>query len=326
MSVSGQLRKQESGMFTASKTPVDRLEVLTVSDMCVDLVLTGNVHPQFHQIEQIVDNYALEIGGSANIFASQLAKLGARVGVVGRIGEDAFGEFALCRLQASGVDTSRVKHDSTSKTGVGVALAEPDDRAILTYLGTIDSVQPSDLPSAVSAAYRHWHIASYFLLRRLCSFWIEWAQRCKEAGVTLSLDTNWDPENRWEGVNELLPFIDVLLPNENEAIALTGEIDFLKAARRLAAYGPLVVVKLGKKGAIAVRGDQVFELNASEVESGPVKVADSVGAGDNFDAGFIRAWLLGRSISECLSLAHRCAVASLAKPGGIEGQLREPVR
>jgi sugar/nucleoside kinase (ribokinase family) len=182
------------------------------------------------------------------------------------------------------------------------------------------------LPGELSAACRHWHIASYFLLRRLRSFWVQWAQRCKEAGVTLSLDTNWDPENRWEGVTELLPFIDVVLPNENEALALTGETDILKAARRLAAQGSLVVVKLGKKGAIAVRGDKVYELHATEVESGPVMVADSVGAGDNFDAGFLRAWLLGRSISECLSLAHRCAVASLAKPGGIEGQLRELVR
>jgi sugar/nucleoside kinase (ribokinase family) len=54
-------------------------------------------------------------------------------------------------------------------------------------------------------------------------------------------------------------------------------------------------------------------------------VVDSIGAGDNFDAGFIRAWLLGRSIDECLTLGHRCAVASLGKTGGIEGQLQEDI-
>src|ERR1700682_1882252 len=87
----------------------DPWDVATVSDMCVDLVVSGNVRPEFHQFEQIVGDYSLELGGSANIFASQLAKLGARSGVVGYIGRDMFGEFALRELEKMGVDTSYVK-------------------------------------------------------------------------------------------------------------------------------------------------------------------------------------------------------------------------
>src|SRR3977135_1268743 len=87
----------------------DAWDVATVSDMCVDLVVSGNVRPEFHQVEQIVGDYSLELGGSANIFAAQLAKLGAKAGVVGFVGTDMFGEFALGELEKIGVDTRHVK-------------------------------------------------------------------------------------------------------------------------------------------------------------------------------------------------------------------------
>lgn len=304
----------------------DTFDVLTASDMCVDLVLTGNVRPQFHQVEQIVDDFSLELGGSANIFASQLAKLGARVGAIGCVGKDAFGEFCLSRINDLGIDASRIGVHPGLKTGLGVALAEREDRAILTYLGTIDALQPSHLSDDLLRACHHWHIASYFLLKSLRGFWVEWAQRCKAAGLTVSLDTNWDPESRWEGVRELLPFTDVFLPNENEALAVPREDSIFRAARRLTGDGPLVVVKRGAEGALAVRGEQTWEICPGDMGLQPVRVVDTVGAGDNFDAGFIRGWLLGRDIRECLLLGHRCGVASLTKAGGIQEQLREVVR
>lgn len=306
-----------------SPTPSERLDVLTVADMCVDLVLTGDVRPRFHQFEQILDDYKLELGGSANIFACQLAKLGAKVGVIGRVGQDALGDFVFQQLREIGVEMSRVSPHPSLKTGLGVALAEPQDRAILTYLGTIDVVQPQDFPQEVSTVCRHWHIASYFLLRSLRSHWRDWVQRCKDAGLTVSLDVNWDPEDRWEGVTGLLPLVDIFFPNETEALSITGETDVLKAAQRLASLCPLVVVKCGKEGAIALKGNQQYAIHPSDGESGPVKVVDSIGAGDNFDAGFVRAWLLGRDIDECLAWGHRCAVASLGAAGGIRGQLQE---
>jgi sugar/nucleoside kinase (ribokinase family) len=303
--------------------PLAMLDVLSVSDMCVDLVLAGDVRPRFGQVEQIISDYVLELGGSANIFASQLTKLGGRVGLVGRTGQDALGGFCLKRLCTLGIDVSHVKMHSQRKTGLGVALAERDDRAILTYLGTIDATQPGDLSSDLLEISRHWHIASYFLLASLRGFWVEWAQRCKAARLTLSLDTNWDPENRWAGVMELLPVIDVFLPNQNEALAVAGEKDVLTAARRLAREGPLVVVKRGEEGAMAVLGNKTWDMPSRAMGLSPVKVVDTVGAGDNFDAGFIRGWLLRRDVRECLILGHRCAVASLTQPGGISGQLQE---
>jgi ribokinase len=293
--------------------------------MCVDLVVSGNVRPQFHQVEQIVDNYSIELGGSANIFASQMAKLGERVGVIGYVGCDSFGEFALQELGKLGVDTTYVQRHPSLKTGLGIALTEPTDRAMLTYLGTNDATQPADLQESLLNSCRHWHLASIFLLRSLRAVWPDWLKRCRKAKITVSFDTNWDPDNRWEGANELLPYADVFLPNEAEARALTGEADVWKAAKLLAAKGPLVVVKCGAKGAIAVHGEKTWQIKGADCQDSPLTVVDTTGAGDNFDAGFLRGWLLGYSINDSLKLGHRCALSSLKCAGGIRGQLNEVI-
>ena len=188
------------------------LDVLAVSDMCVDLVLSGNVRPQFHQVEQLIDSYSLEMGGSANIFVSQFAKLGGRSGLLGYVGADGFGKFLEEKLRQIGVDVSNVREDSGLKTGISAILAEPGDRSILTYLGTIDAVRPEELTEALLTGCRHWHIASFFLLNRLRPSWPDWLRHCHSQGVTTSLDTNWDPEDRWEGVRNLLPLVDVFSP------------------------------------------------------------------------------------------------------------------
>ena len=294
---------------------------MIVCDTCVDLVLTGNVRPQFHQVEQIVDDCSLQLGGSATIFGSQLGKLGDRVGAIGWVGQDLFGRFVLEQLRLAGLNTARLKPHTALKTGIGVALSEKNDRAILTYMGTIDATRPSDLEEELLNSVRHWHVASYFLLASMRGFWPEWLRKCHQHGVTTSLDTNWDPDNRWQGVTDLLPYTDIFLPNENEALAITGQNDVLRAGRSLAAYGPLVVVKCGEKGALALNGNETWELIPSPETGLPDSVVDSTGAGDNFDAGFISAYLAGEDIPACLALGHRCAISSLAHLGGVRGQL-----
>jgi sugar/nucleoside kinase (ribokinase family) len=293
--------------------------VAVATDMCVDLLLRGNVRPQFRQVEQLIEGYELEIGGSGNVFACQMAKLGVATTIFGTAGQDAFGDHLVARLASEGVDVSRVRRTDTMPTGLGVTLTEPRDRAILTYLGTIDATLPADLPERPDLVCGHWHVASFFLLRSLQHHWPAFLRRARERGVTTSLDPNWDPNDRWQGIAEVLPELDIFLPNDAEATAITGEPDAVRAARMLAAEGPLVVVKRGAEGAVAVRGDEVVEIGPADfVEAHDV--VDAVGAGDNFDAGFIRAWMAGRDLRTCLNLGHRCAAASLSSVGGIKSQ------
>ncbi len=312
------MKESQSQLANSSPKTID---VLCVSDMCVDVVLTGNVRPQFKQVEQIIGDCSIELGGSANIFASQMAKLGSRAGVVGWIGRDAFGELALRMLQECGVDTRQVRRHEALKTGIGFALSEPDDRAILTYMGTIDATRAADLEESLLVNCRHWHVASLYLLRSLEADWLPWLRKAREMGVTTSLDTNWDPQNRWDGVTELLPYVNVFLPNEGEALAIAGTGSVQSAARELAKRGSTVVVKRGEKGVVAVRGEQVWELEAAELGSVPENVVDNTGAGDNFDAGFVHGWMAGMEMEACLALGHRCAVSSLGALGGIRGQI-----
>ncbi|MCL5994715.1 MAG: carbohydrate kinase family protein, partial [Chloroflexi bacterium] len=292
-----------------------RFDCLCVADMCVDLVLRGNVRPHFHQVEQLIDAYHLELGGSANIFAAQYAHLGGRAGVVGYVGSDTLGEFALNRLRSLGVDTSWVRRHPALPTGLGVALVEQDDRAILTALGTIDAVTLDDLSPDLLGACRHWHIASFFLLSKLRPFWKSWLERCRASGVTTSLDTNWDPDNQWQGVAELLPWVDVFLPNEAEALAISGDGDVERAGQRLSRQCGLVAIKCGARGAYVFAQGHTWRYTPEPARS--LTVVDTIGAGDCFNAGFVRAWQLDKSVDECLAWGVRCAEASLAAAGGM---------
>ena len=107
----------------------------------------------------------------------------------------------------------------------------------------------------------------------------------KKAGLTTSLDTNDDPDDKWEGgLQDALRYVDVFLPNEREAQKAAGVSDLETAVKKLAAQVPLVVVKLGRAGATAQRGTERFVSPALRVEA-----VDAVGAGDSFDAGFLHS-------------------------------------
>ena len=111
----------------------------------------------------------------------------------------------------------------------------------------------------------------------------------KAAGLTTSLDTNDDPEAKWEAdLFDVLPFVDVFLPNEREAQKIAGTENFEEAVKRLAQRVPLLVVKLGHQGAMAVRGEERVMSPALKV-----KAVDPVGAGDSFDAGFLHQYVRG---------------------------------
>lgn len=301
-----------------------RYDILTVADICVDVILNGNVIPEFGQIEKNVDSFALELGGSACIFASQFSKLGGRIGLLGTVGKDTFGDVVRSKLSNAGVDISLLKTSPGIDTGCGVSLVDGTDRAILTYQGTIDATTRRDLFPELSSMTAHWHIASYYLLKNLFSYWPTWIKTLKESGVTVSIDTNWDPAQTWKGIVELLPLVDVFLPNVSEAKAITGKKDIIQAGRHLASFGPLVVIKNGKDGAIAFSGDNIKSFDTPpELKSLPVK--DTVGAGDSFDAGFLRGWLLNMDLDKCLELGIRCGSANITDKGGIAGQLIEKV-
>jgi sugar/nucleoside kinase (ribokinase family) len=288
------------------------LDVLAVGDVNPDLIVTGDVVPRFGQAEQDVVTH-LTLGGSAAIFAAGAARLGLRTALAATIGDDDLGRAALALLVARGVDVGPLRTVPGRTTGLSILLQHGDDRTILTDRGAMTEL---DVGQVGVHHVRHVHLASLFLIPGLERDGGALVAAARHAGATVSVDTNYDPAERFL-TPPWLRDADVLLPNETEALALAGRTDgdVLAAARDLAAGGALVVVKRGAAGALAVRGDEVVEAPAPAVDA-----VDSIGAGDSFDAGLVRALLDGRPLADALRLACACGSLSLRAAGGIDGQ------
>jgi len=290
-------------------------DLLVAGEINPDLILTGDVAPEFGQVEKLVDSAVLTIGSSSAIFACGAARLGLKVAFIGMCGEDVFGRFMLNEMQKRNVNIGNVIVVPNGSTGLSVILNCDADRAILTHPGLIDALRAEDISDALLRQTRHLHIASYFLQTNLQRGLSSLFERARALDLTTSLDTNYDPSEEWTGFDELLSVTNVFLPNEREARSLSGEEDIDLAASRLGSKVEALVIKLGADGALGVRGGQRVR-----VASIPVKVVDTIGAGDSFDAGFLFGYLSGWDLEESLRLACVCGALSTQKAGGTEGQ------
>lgn len=301
-----------------------RVDVLVVGDANPDLLLTGDTVPRFGQAEQLLDAADLLLGGSAAIVACGLARLGVRTALAAVVGDDQFGAFVRDRVRELGVDDSAVSTSATRPTGLSVVLSEPADRAILTLPGTIPALGVDAVREAVARMRpRHVHVASYFLQPGLAAELPPLLDELRRDGVTVSLDTNWDPAERWAGLGEVLRRVEVFLPNREEALAIGSAVagralsDLDEAASALSALGCRVVVKAGADGGVA------FE-DGARVASAPglvLEVVDTTGAGDSFDAGYLAAVLRGvESEDERLRWAAVAGSLSVRGRGGTGAQ------
>jgi len=292
-----------------------RFDVTIAGELNLDLILYGLPEQLPPERELLADRMMLTLGSSSAIVAHNLAALGSRVGFQSRIGDDPLGKIALERLQQGGVDVSLVRRvPGSTTTGLTVILHHPEWRNILTHLGTISELSWDDLDLDYLADARHFHLSSYYLQRSLRPRVGELLQRLKAKRLTISLDPNDDPDDRWEGgLREVLRHVDVFLPNEREACKAAGTDDLETAVRKLSELVPLVVVKRGRKGAMAQRGAERFVSASQEVV--PV---DTVGAGDSFDAGFLHDYVRGADLPACLASGNLAGALSTTRPGGTE--------
>jgi sugar/nucleoside kinase (ribokinase family) len=291
-------------------------DIAVVGEINPDLILSGDVVPQFGQVEQSIDDLTLTIGSSAVIFACGAARLGLRVLFLGKVGTDEFGSFMLKAMQERAIDTSAVQIDPRVRTGISVILNRGNDRAILTYPGAIPLLTLDDIPVERLAQARHLHLTSYFIQTNLRPAVPALFTQVRAAGLTISLDTNYDPANQWDGgLLTALEQVDVFLPNETEACRISGQPEIGAAITSLAARIPTLAVKLGAQGAVALAGGQRAEQAAL-----PMQVVDTVGAGDSFDAGFLYGYLQGWQLAKSLRLGAVCGSLSTRAAGGTTAQ------
>ena len=295
--------------------PETLYDILVAGEINPDLILSGDVVPEFGQVEKLVDSATLVIGSSSAIFACGAARLGLKVAFIGVCGDDVFGRFMLDEMSRRNVDVSNVIVRSDGQTGLSVILNNESDRAILTHSGLIAELQASDIPDDLLLQSRHLHVASYFLQTKIQPDLPGLFHRAHSLGLTTSLDTNYDPSEQWIGFDELLSVTDVFLPNQTEALSITKSSDVESAARQLSTMAKLVAVKLGADGALACSNKDTFTALSI-----PVNVVDTVGAGDSFDAGFMYGYLNNWEVEKSLRLACVCGAMSTQQAGGTSGQ------
>ena len=291
-------------------------DLLVVGDLNADLILSGDVEPAFGQIEKLINDATLTLGSSAGIFACGAARLGLRVALVGKVGDDEFGRFIVREMNVRGVNTEGVVVDPRVKTGLTVILSRGNDRAMLTYSGSIGALRFAEIDRTLIARARHLHVGCYFLLDALRPDIPTLFEMAHASGLSVSLDTNYDPAEKWDGgLAGVLRRTDVFLPNETELCAIAGIADTEAALEWLASGGAMVAVKCGARGAMARCRNERASAQALVVD-----VVDTTGAGDTFDAGFIYGYLAGWELARALRLGCVCGSLSVRAAGGTTAQ------
>lgn len=295
-------------------------DISIAGEINMDLVLYGLPEDLPLEREVLATDFQATLGGSSAILAHNLAVLGKRVGFITRVGADELGRMALDRLAESGVDLSHVVHaDGPTSTGVTILLHHGGRRRILTYPGAMAVLSRADLNFDYLASARHFHLSSLFLQRALAPDLPALFRDLKHAGLTISLDTNDDPEGRWDGVlDQLLEYVDVLLPNEEEACRMARRDTVEEALLALSQRVPCIAAKCGPRGALVQVGGKLSQVPAISVD--PI---DTIGAGDSFNAGFLSAYVHGADPTECASIGNVTGALSTLRPGGTEA-FRDP--
>ncbi len=290
--------------------------VLVAGEINADLVLHGDAAIPVVGREVLADAFQMVLGSASAVCAMGLARLGTPVAFVSIVGPDVWGDFCVRTMESAGIDVSAVRRDSTLTTGVTVSISSPSDRALVTYLGAIAALTEQDVTDALLERVDHLHVSSFFLQRRLRPDCRALFARASRHGLTTSLDPGCDPDGRWGGdLRDTLEEVDLFFPSEVELAGLTGLHDPEEALRSLENGRTLTVAKLGARGAMTRLAGKTLVRSAL-----PVTPVDTTGAGASFNAGFLHAWLAGRTIDDALLLGAACGAMSTLALGGTGGQ------
>ena len=291
-----------------------RFDIAAIGELNVDIILNRiESEPEIGK-EKFAKDMTVTLGSSTAIFAANAASLGSKVCFVGLVGKDSFGDLVKTSLEAKGVDTRYIM-DGPTPTGATICMNYGEDRANLTYQGSMDVMGWDDINKEVFDNTRHIHLSSLFMQSALLRDIHKVLDAAKEKGITVSLDTQWDPMETWKlDYRSVLPKITIFMPNEKELQALTHK-DSLEGAiaEVLPFLGNAMVVKCGSKGSLLVRKDGNMKLLPAFLNS---DVVDAIGAGDSFNSGFISAFVKGLPLEECQETGNLTGAVNTTAAGG----------
>ncbi len=289
--------------------------------LCVGILVADLFVPPLPRLPrpgelQLVDDMLLSAGGCSANAAMDLARLGVRAGVAGKVGNDFFAGFVRQALDAAGVDTTGVRQSATAPTARTVILpVAGDDRRYIHAVGANAELRVEDVDLAQVASARVLYVGGYLLfpgfapeaLAGLFSF-------ARERGILTVLDVA-GPGPGLAPLAPVLPYTDVFLPNEDEAALITGESEAQHQADIFVARGAgTVVITRGGEGVVVGTRDGVFSMAAPRID-----FVDGSGAGDAFDAGYMVGLLEGWELERTLVFASAVGASACTRLGTTAG-------
>jgi sugar/nucleoside kinase (ribokinase family) len=258
--------------------------------------------------ERFAEGVTIAAGGGAYITAAHLASLGRPAALLTRLGTDPLSRSLDAELEARGIDLSFIERSEDAGPQPTVALIKDGERAFVSRRA--GSSRPATLEQALSAHdIAHLHIAEFATLQDNPDM----VAMARDRGLTVSLDPSWDDHLIRQNTSffQMCEGIDIFLPNVEEGEALTGEKSDEAILRKLRESFPLVVLKRGERGALAIQ-----ESTCASAEAPPVNVVDTTGAGDAFNAGFLHTWLETFDLERSLKTGIESGSRSVQSVGG----------
>lgn len=260
----------------------------------------------------LLDRYLLSVGGCAANTAADLGRLGRTASVLGKVGNDLFGDFVLQDLKRLGMDSSFIKRSCTHPTSFTFILnVQGQDRRYIHCSGANADFTLNDVDVASLEGARALYVGGYlampaFLPEHLADLF----RQAKQRGLLTALDVVIPAGHRpsLADIRGALPYTDVFLPNSDEAHILTGRNDPLEQASVLSGFNSncTLAITHGRQGALVRRGDRILSVSAFGVDS-----VDESGCGDAFTAGFlvgmIEKWPLEETLRFATAVGASCS-------------------
>ena len=266
----------------------------------------------------LTERLTMSLGGHAANVSVDLAKLGIKVGITARVGDDLFGEFLRKELTAAGVHSvNLVETPGKDTSGTLIINVKGDDRRFIHTIGANGEFDGREVTPEMLRATRALYVGALFALPKLTASALKaLLQQARAAGVPTVLDVVIPgPGDYLTTLAEVLPWTDVFMPNTDEAAQITGETDPLVQAetfRRLGAR--TVIITCGGDGAVVLTETDRFRSSVFRMD-----YVDGTGSGDAFGAGFIYGLLQGAETRRCVEIGSALGASAVRRSGATAG-------
>lgn len=271
-----------------------------------------------------VNSITVHSGGNAMTASINLTRYGVPSSIIGKVGNDLFGEHLRNVLKDKGVSTQGLTVDKETQTSASVLMidSESGERSFFHCVGANAAFSIDDIDFDIIESSDIVFVTGTFLLKTFDGEQtMAFLKKCKEMGKTTVLDVCWDSSGKWgEILNCCMPYIDFFLPSINEAEELSGKKDVEEMARTFMKNGVgAVVIKCGEDGAFCKTSTEKSGVMIPAFKAD--RVMDTTGAGDNFCSGFLAAYARGLSAEKCAEIGNAAGSYSVGLMGAATGTI-----